>query len=216
MQALIELSSPPNTLIGLQLFYDSIEGHIRSLQSLGTPQERYGSMLVPIILRKLSAETRRNIARAHGNDQWTLNELQGAILQEIHILEMGTEYPNNQSSLPKPTASFLTNADQQQRQTNTEHQKRSTCVYCGGSHTPINCENVKDKQKRMDIIRRDMLCFNCLGRHKISQCKSKHRCRHCSRRHTGKMNQKDREDSIRILSRIRTFSWQIQNPTSSG
>ena len=35
----------------------------------------------------------------------------------------------------------------------------------------------------MEIIRCDMLCFNCLGKHKISQCKSKHRCRHCNRRH---------------------------------
>ena len=28
-----------------------------------------------------------------------------------------------------------------------------------------------------------MLCFNCLGYHKISQCKSKFRCRQCNRRH---------------------------------
>ena len=92
MQALIELNCPTNTLASLQLFYDSVEGHTRSLQSLGTLQESYGSMLVPIILRKLSAEIHRNIARAHGSDQWNLNELQSAILQEIRILEMGSEY----------------------------------------------------------------------------------------------------------------------------
>jgi len=51
MQALTELPSPTNTLSALQLLYDSVEGHIRSLQSLGTPQEQYGSMLVPTILK---------------------------------------------------------------------------------------------------------------------------------------------------------------------
>ena len=184
MQALIELNCPTNTLASLQLFYDSVEDHTRSLQSLGTLQESYRSMLVPIILRKLSAEIRRNIARAHGSDQWTLNELQSAILQKIRILEMGSEYSNYQSNLPTPTASFLTNTNRWPQQPNSENQKRSsTCVYCGRSHTPTNCESVKDKQKHMEIIKRDMLCFSCLGRHKVSQCRSRHRCRQCNRRH---------------------------------
>lgn len=141
-------------------------------------------MLVPIILRKLSADICRNIARAHGSDQWTLNELKSAILQEIRILEAGAEYsPNSQSHFLTSTASFITGTERRPHQANTEHKKRSTCVYCGGSHTPINCDTVKDKQKHMKIIRHNMLCFNCLGKHKISLCKSKYRCRHCNRRH---------------------------------
>jgi len=39
MQALVELKSPSNILTSLQLFYDSIEGHIKSLQSLGITQK---------------------------------------------------------------------------------------------------------------------------------------------------------------------------------
>ena len=35
----------------------------------------------------------------------------------------------------------------------------------------------------MDIIKRDKLCFNCLGHHKLSQCKSQCCCCHCNRRH---------------------------------
>ena len=58
MQALVELKNSSNTLSSLQLFYDSVESHVRSLQSQGTPQEMHGSirMLVLIILTKLPTE----------------------------------------------------------------------------------------------------------------------------------------------------------------
>ena len=168
MQALIELSNPSNTLPALQLFYDSIEGHIRSLQSLGTSQEQYGSMLVPIILRKLSAETRRNLARSHGSDQWTLNELLDTILQELRILETG------HTTLHTPTATFFTNTDRRQR----------SCTFCKStSHTTSKCNVITDKQKRVEVVKQENLCFNCLGHHKISQCPSKYRCKICKRKH---------------------------------
>ena len=60
MQALVDLTSPTNSLAALQLFHDSVESHIRSLSSLGKSRETYGSLLVPIIFGKLpidNAET---------------------------------------------------------------------------------------------------------------------------------------------------------------
>ena len=72
MKALIGISSPANTLVALQQFHDSVEGHVRSLQSLGTPPEQYESMLVPMLQSKLSPGTLRNLARANGTEQWTL------------------------------------------------------------------------------------------------------------------------------------------------
>jgi len=104
---------------------------------------------------------------------------------------MGTDYFTSnlsQKDTYTPTASFFTNADRQQEiskqpKRHSEQLKHHSCVYCGEAHTPTNCKSVTDQQQRMDIIRRDMLCFNCLGHHKISQCKSKYRCRNCNRCH---------------------------------
>jgi len=42
---------------------------------------------------------------------------------------------------------------------------------------------VDDYQKRLAIVKKASLCFNCLGRHKVSQCGSKIRCKHCGRKH---------------------------------
>ena len=182
MQALVELKNPNNTLSSLQFFYDSIEGHIRSLQSLGTPQGMYGSMLVPIILTKLPTEVRRNIARSHGTEKWTLSELQSSLLQELKILEMGADYSTN---LHTPTAAFFTNADrgQPQRQQNSQHAKKS-CTFCKSTtHLTSKCDVITDTQKRITIVKKENLCFNCLGHHRISQCQSKYRCKLCKRKH---------------------------------
>ena len=75
MQTLTSLSNPNNTLAALQLFHDSVEEHIRSLELLGTPHDQYESLLVPIIRKKLPQETCKNLARGHSNTQWTLTEL---------------------------------------------------------------------------------------------------------------------------------------------
>ena len=187
MKALIELPSPSNSISSLQMFYDTVATHTRSLTALGKPTSEYGAMLVTSMLNKLPVETRRNLARAHGTDQWTIDELQHAILEEIRILEMGTSNTTKSSQLP--TASFLTNADRRSvftpRTRNPAEQKSPAlnCAYCHGPHTSISCDTVKDPQRRLEIVKHDRLCFNCLGHHQVSQCKSRSRCRTCHRKH---------------------------------
>ena len=89
MQALLEINTPTNTLSSLQLYYDTIESHIRGLAALGKTEESYGTMLVPIILGKLPSDVCRNLAREHGNAEWTISQVKEAILKEISILDCG-------------------------------------------------------------------------------------------------------------------------------
>ena len=89
MQALLDLPSPNNSLTSLKLFRDSTESHMRSLLSLGKSSDSYGALLVPIILGKLPTDMKKNLARDHENGEWTISDLQSAILKEIHILELG-------------------------------------------------------------------------------------------------------------------------------
>ena len=144
-------------------------------------------MLVPIILKKLPRENRKNLARGHSNTQWTLTELQKAILQGVRILEVRTDYSTQPGSLPTPTASLVASTvagtDWHSHKKSKEHQTRPGCVYYRGSHASSNCTSVIDITKHMEIISHDMLCFNYLVHHKISQCKSKFRCQQCNRRH---------------------------------
>ena len=186
MNALLEMHIPTNSSSALQLFYDSIESHTRSLSSLGKTRETYGSLLVPIILNKLPADVRKSLARQHGSDIWTIDELQGALLNEIRILEMGSNHLlKGQPNSPQFTAAFHTNSIRKTSTTTSgaQTQKKATCVYCKGPHASGTCEVIKDHQKRLDMIKQEKLCFNCLGHHKVSNCNSKYRCRKCGRKH---------------------------------
>ena len=57
MQALLNLPPPVNSLPSLRTFIDSVETHIRALSALRVSQESYGTLLAPIIIGKLHAET---------------------------------------------------------------------------------------------------------------------------------------------------------------
>ena len=184
IQALLDLPGPTNDLPSLRLFYDFVENHIRGLSSLGVPKISYGTLLVPIILGKLSVPTRRNLAREHSDLQWTIDELQAAILKEIRVLESGLHVTDHALTTTNPpaTASFYT-AIRGGRPLTSNGKKKLPCVYCKGEHSPNACTAVTDYQKRLDIVKKENLCFNCLGKHKISQCNSKFRCKRCSHKH---------------------------------
>ena len=68
-KALVSMTSPTNSLSSLRMFYDSVESHIRGLSSLGKSEKSYGDLLVPIVMKKLTTEVRRNLAREHSNTQ---------------------------------------------------------------------------------------------------------------------------------------------------
>ena len=181
MQALLDTPHPTNSLSSLQQFHDIIESHIRSLSSLGKDIESYGALLVPIILSKLPTDTKKNLARNHPIAEWRLEELQEAIQAEIRIFESGSSngHPTNQL----PTASFHTYVNAKNTQTQQGTSIKKKCVYCSGTHTPSLCNIITDPTKRLEIIKQQRLCFNCLAHHKVTQCTSKDRCQTCKRKH---------------------------------
>ena len=106
LQALLNLPNPSNTLVSLQLFHDSVEGHIRSLTSLGKSTDSYTDLLVSVLLEKLPGETRKHLARECTDSDWILSELQDAIFKEIRVFESGLHMAPESSHTP--TASFYT------------------------------------------------------------------------------------------------------------
>ena len=56
------------------------------------------------------------------------------------------------------------------------------CAFCNGEHYSSACEEVKEIQKRKNILRRDKRCFLCLSvGHRANQCTRKKKCRVCDR-----------------------------------
>ena len=180
MRALLELPRPTNSLHSLRNFHDTVESHTRGLSSLGKSGETYGDLLVTVIREKLPKEVKLNIARSKTTPEWSLPQLMSAVLKEIRILECGTH--NSPLGSSQSTAAFLIGS-----KPNHIHKKQDkgppSCIFCKGPHATHQCTVITDQQRRLEIVKQNHLCYNCLARHKVSQCTSRFRCRHCKRKH---------------------------------
>ncbi|XP_063427126.1 uncharacterized protein LOC134710669 [Mytilus trossulus] len=180
MQALLEIPSPRNQITSLRSFYDKMESYVRGLEALGQTQETYGTLLVPIIMKKLPGEVRQHLAREHRIQTWVLRDLRRSILDEINIMDAGQELEST-NHLPT-TSSFFAGA-KLAKSKSVKNIETRPCVFCHEIHAPTQCSKITDTESRMIIVKRDKLCFNCLGNHKINECKSENTCRYCNRKH---------------------------------
>ena len=68
-------------------------------------------------------------------------------------------------------------------QTNDKPKKDPVCVFCKGTHKPNSCTTITSPKIHLTIVKSAGLCYNCLARHKVSQCNSKFNCRECHKKH---------------------------------
>ena len=68
-------------------FGDLCEANIRGLETIGVMTESYGSLLIPILLKKIPVDIRRLIFRADPLADSSLDILRVAIRQEIETRE---------------------------------------------------------------------------------------------------------------------------------
>lgn len=72
----------------LRFLCDKINVNIRGLEALGVRSEQYGSLLIPIIMAKLPAEIRVQVARNTSQDVWEIDSLLDFIQGEIEAREI--------------------------------------------------------------------------------------------------------------------------------
>ena len=186
MQALLDITSPDTQLESLQKFYDTLETNIRALASLGKAQETYGDLLIPIILGKIPNEIQRNLPRDQISPDLTIDQLRHARQKELRMLDAGkfvnkTENKDLKSSITSPSTRVSLTIPQHRIQ--LQDQRLPHLVFITKTHSSKHCQTVTDYQKRLEIVKKDNLCFNCLGHHKASKCQSIKRCVNCNRKH---------------------------------
>ena len=132
---------------------------------------------------------RRNLTREQNRSDWSIEELRETLLREIRILEQGVFTPTTYipDLSPMITASLYTGTrsshPRQSRSDRGMPNKKFTCVYCKGTHATNNCDVVFSAEKRLEFVKREGLCFNCLGRHRVSQCTSQNHCKRYNNKH---------------------------------
>lgn len=81
------LVSSSEILTSLRLVYDSFSVHIRSLKSLAISSDQYGSLLVPIIMKKLPKTFDSRWLKKSANGVWKIDELVNTIKFEVEARE---------------------------------------------------------------------------------------------------------------------------------
>ena len=123
------------------------------------------------------------MARDHPALEWTIDELRDAILRKIQVFEAGAHInPQPLNDSPSMTATFYAGAQPPHHKTNIAGKDR-VCVYCKDAHSATNCNVITDHHKRVEYIKKEGLCFNCLAKHRVAQCTSCNRCKQSSHKH---------------------------------
>ena len=148
----------------LRFLYDKISVNIRGLEALGVKSDQYGSLLIPIIMAKLPAEIRVQVARNMSQDVWEINSLLDLIESEIEAREISEKIKatTEQVQRPPPPKPPLPTAGTFVGATSNTESIVPKCVYCTERHFSASCNKVTDINARRDILRCDKRCFMCL------------------------------------------------------
>ena len=157
---------------------------MRGLESLGVKAEQYDSFLIPVIMSRLPAEVRLNVARLSTKDVWEINELLKVIQAEVEAREMSDtmkiQEKKGTQTTPTPRRGFSPGT------ANTLLARSGDgsgirCAFCDGEHHSSAFEEVKEIQKRKNILRRDKRCLCFSVGHRAKQCTRNEMCRVCDR-----------------------------------
>lgn len=68
---------------------------------------------------------------------------------------------------------------------NSGSSKNTECIICKGPHHFAQCSTFKSKsiQERIEYVKSQKRCFNCLGKHFSNDCPSSKRCSVCGKKH---------------------------------
>ncbi|XP_030753971.1 uncharacterized protein LOC115880817 [Sitophilus oryzae] len=159
----------------LRNMIDSVNKHLRALQTMGEPVESWDTLLIYLVTTKLDSDTLSEWEQKRDKKSSKLGDLISFLKSRADILE---------------TIEIETNANKSQKNTNKLNTKsfftnNIKCEFCEGDHYIQHCSEFKklNVNARIEKVKNLKLCINCLRKgHYSKDCKFG-RCRFCSSKH---------------------------------
>ena len=147
-------------LSGMRRLYDDVENHVRSLQSLGIHGERYGPLLVPVIMDRLPHEFKLTISRNLKQDLWDITRLLELIREELRAREnIATDRSRDTTDHTEDRNGFYPHTD---AVLVTQNHPKGKCIFCKAAHWTDKCTVITDTEARKEFLRKGRRCFLCL------------------------------------------------------
>ncbi|XP_029155196.1 uncharacterized protein LOC114928280 [Nylanderia fulva] len=198
--ALTKMKSESAAELG-RLFH-GVKTTVSSLKSIDRPIDRTEDLFVHLVVELLDNRSRREWESviSHTTNPPTYAELEGFIERRLHTLEALFPVKNDSrsSSDTKATRSHHV------KKTEPKDRSRSRCAGCQGDHFIMFCSSYKEKTAtaRMQFVREQNLCSNCLGRHQLTECASKKTCMTCGSRHHSSLHDAFRDAETATTSHV--------------
>ena len=206
MQSLLNLQSFQNDKISdPRVIYDTIMVHVRGLESLGVSSEKYGSLLVPVIISRMPEEIALEVARKTTENVWDIKDIMDIIRKEIEAREVskkiiGQERKKSEKETKQQQRQFMPQATTKSFVTKLENsskgKKQIRCYFCDKNHYTNECKEVTDVKQRRAILLAAKRCFNCLRvGHFSKDCNVKKKCFNCNGFHNSALCNKDEQET---------------------
>ena len=138
--------------------------------------------MVHLTVHKLDSATRREWETLIGEktEYPTFAELEKFLDTRMNTLE--ALRPQHNAARSTGGSDGSRNSKKTYHATNSQ---QSTCCICSGDNFVMHCQEFRTEtsEQRKAVVSNKNLCFNCLGSHRLSECKSAKRCLQCSGQH---------------------------------
>lgn len=167
----------------LRSIIDKLLKHIRALKTLKFNNNNFSEiLLINIVLQKLDRETRKQFEFSIDTTEVPTWDAFISFLQKrCQVLES-----LNRNTPFKPKPQMESNYRPRSLMLNYKNSNKP-CIACNSDtyHHLYKCSTFLNmsSSERFELVKKKNICYGCLGRHKLSDCKSKIRCNKCNKSH---------------------------------
>ena len=206
---LLDLKSPGHCHRDLSDFKIGYEQILRSLRPYHKVSDA-SWLVLEILIRKVSVETRTFLFQHHGQQYFSLEEFDEGLDVLISLLEgtnlkqratESTTKPVKDTSLVKSNVAITKSTD--------------TCMFCSEEHRSSRCPTYVSPETRRTVLFKENRCLKCCRKgHKANMCKTKVHCYNCKGSHHTLLckGSKPKSDSSDSTSKPKDTT--TQNPPS--
>lgn len=196
IQALLSLKKvTKESASDLESLYSNIMQIYRTLENLQRPIDKWDDFLVFLAVQKLDSESVKIWEQHLGSSKEppTWNRFCEFLVTRLLSLQAFEKSQNISTKKKIAPLAVKSHHQIQRRKVNNMIQQIPTCVLCSAKHFLNQCPQYTSQttQQRHALITKHGLCYNCLGKHRVSECRSTRRCMKCGKKHHTTIHKKN-------------------------